>query len=142
MKKPNIPDQISLTLKEQGYHTRQKRNGDILFWNNPSHKMSVSFLNEERTSFAICFKIGELSNDYQYAVGLSCCVNVNPTLLIAKLLVEEDNDTQYLCAKTNYTCFTDSEANKFIKIALGLLYFAVETACEYMNKNVATKSPE
>lgn len=142
MKKPYIPDQISLTLKEHGYHTRQKRNGDILFWNNPSHKMSVTFLNEERTSFDISFKIGELSNYHQYAVGLFCCASVNPTLLMAKLLVEEDNATQYLCAKINYTCFTDSEANKFIKIALGFLYFAVETACEYMNKNVATKSPE
>lgn len=136
MKISFIPEIFKTALNEQGFNTHQKKNGDLTFWKVPSYKMSISFYGEEHRSFYIKAYVGGLYNEQEVKLGNICCIENNPQMHMAKLVVEEGKNKSSMYVKLGYTCYSEQEVRKFVQLMLDYLIVAYITASDYMRSRL------
>ena len=134
MNKTIMPEIFKTALNEQGFKTRQKKNDKtIMFWKDSSFKMSITFRGGLCEDFTVKAYVGTLSDNNMIRIGKACCIDVNPNLYMARLIVEKNEEGGYgLYVKIDYSCYTSSDVNKFIHCMIELLLVSYISASSYM----------
>lgn len=137
MKKSDIPKAVYSTIKEFGFKVSQKRNGDITICKGLKHPMPIEFLNEEQNSFRFKLWIGELTDELQMKAAGVCCIKLNPTFYLTKLMIEKKGGKHGLCAVIDHMCYTQTDVHKFIPLAKDLIVGDSIKAIDFINEKVA-----